>query len=232
MHGGRLLRQRGFSDDGTSSTTADDIRPLVRIVGKDRGCSAPTWCATPEARGARVISYPASDGKTQELRLPVEQRRVPGAGCSPRASCDGSEPVQRDPRSGYSDLYVVPVYRWAFINPWAGDELDIVCRYADKEARPAPRRRTHPVRRRRRRRQATAVAARPGRARVLHHPQRNDTASAAAAQLHQSAPSATAAIARQILRAVSASQRVKYCSEVATRRAGHETGLNGHRVEQ
>jgi glutamine synthetase len=38
--------------------------------------------------------------------------------------------------SSKSDLYVVPVTRRAFLNPWNDDELDIVCRFADHSGQP------------------------------------------------------------------------------------------------
>jgi glutamine synthetase len=49
---------------------------------------------------------------------------------------DGSSLFPTLFKTSRSDLYVVPVYRWAFINPWAGDELDVVCRFADGDGNP------------------------------------------------------------------------------------------------
>lgn len=39
---------------------------------------------------------------------------------------------------GLSDLYVVPVYKSAFFNPFDDRSLDFVCRYFDAQGRPAP----------------------------------------------------------------------------------------------
>jgi glutamine synthetase len=49
---------------------------------------------------------------------------------------DGSSLFPKLFDASRSDLYVVPVYRWAFLNPWADDELDVVCRFADADGRP------------------------------------------------------------------------------------------------
>ncbi len=118
-----------------------DIRPLVREIGK-----APCeWQREDLVRyclekGVTSVNfrYPALDNKLKELRLPVNSetylRRILAAG----ERVDGSSLFPTIFDSGSSDLYVVPVYRWAFRNPWADDELDIVCRFADHHGAPCP----------------------------------------------------------------------------------------------
>ena len=58
------------------------------------------------------------DGKLKELRLPVNSEayleRILAAG----ERVDGSSLFPRIFESSESDIYVVPVYRWAFLNPW------------------------------------------------------------------------------------------------------------------
>jgi glutamine synthetase len=118
---------------------ANDIRPLVRKLGKPpaewRRKDLYDYCLS---EGVNVINfrYPALDGKLKELRLPVNDgaylERVLTAG----ERVDGSSLFPKLFETSSSDLYVVPVYRWAFINPWAEDELDIVCRFADNEGNP------------------------------------------------------------------------------------------------
>ena len=116
-----------------------DVRPLVRALGLP-----PTeWCRADLVdyclrSGVRVVNfhYPGIDGKLKELRLPVNSRRCLERILAAGERVDGSSlyPGLFDP--GESDLYVVPVYRWAFINPWADDELDVVCRFADADGGP------------------------------------------------------------------------------------------------
>jgi glutamine synthetase len=81
--------------------------------------------------------YTALDGKLKELRLPVNSpaylERILTAG----ERVDGSSLFPGLFATTESDLYVLPVYRWAFVNPWAPDELEIVCRYADRDGNPA-----------------------------------------------------------------------------------------------
>ncbi len=119
---------------------SDDVRPLVRALGKlpsaFRRDDLVEYCLS---KGVRVVNfhYPGLDGKLKELRLPVNDRayleRILAAG----ERVDGSSLFPGLFHTGASDLYVLPVYRWAFANPWAPDELDVVCRFADDSGRPS-----------------------------------------------------------------------------------------------
>lgn len=119
---------------------AHDIRPLVRRLKKPpsewRREDLVALCLED---GIRVVNfrYPSFDGKLRELRLPVTSpaylRRILAAG----ERVDGSSLFPGLFDAGDSDLYVVPVYRWAFLDPWAADELHIVCRFAGRDGAPA-----------------------------------------------------------------------------------------------
>jgi glutamine synthetase len=193
--------------------------------------------------GVRVVNfrYPSLDGKLRELRLPVNDRayleRILAAG----ERVDGSSLFPGLFPTGASDLYAVPVYRWAFPNPWAADELDIVCRFADDKGRPS---RLTPD---------NVVAAAADRfhtatkAKLLALAElefylvldRGDHRFSGKAQrhYHQSSPYLHGrAIADEILRQVTAATGgVKYChSEVGyiDRIESAEPELDGRRVEQ
>jgi len=124
-----------------SQTFAHDIRPLVRRLGKPPAdWQRADLVRVCEEDGIRVLNlhYPALDGKLKELRVPVNStaylQRILAAG----ERVDGSSLFPGVFEPGQSDLYVIPVYRWAFLNPWAPDELDIVCRFAGKDGQPCP----------------------------------------------------------------------------------------------
>ena len=128
--------------EGSAAAVRHDARPLVRRLGK----LPAAWTRADLVRycletGIRIINfrYPSLDGKLRELRLPVNDRayleRILAAG----ERVDGSSLFPGIFPTGASDLYAVPVYRWAFHNPWAADELDIVCRFANAEGKPSPR---------------------------------------------------------------------------------------------
>ena len=116
-----------------------DIRPLVRELGKLpedwTRADLVDYCLR---HGVQVLNlhYVALDGKLKELRLPVTSRAYLTRILSAGERVDGSSLFPGLFDTGESDLYVIPVYKWAFINPWADDELDIVCRFADKHGQP------------------------------------------------------------------------------------------------
>lgn len=126
--------------NSTHTDPDSDIRPLVRLIGKPpREWTRRDLIDVCRQEDINVINfrYPALDGKLKELRLPVTSpqylERILAAG----ERVDGSSLFPRLFDTSKSDLYVVPVYRWAFLNPWADDELDIVCRFAGADGRPA-----------------------------------------------------------------------------------------------
>jgi glutamine synthetase len=116
-----------------------DIRPLVRKLGKPpelwKRKDLYDLCLS---EGIKVVNfrYPALDGKLKELRLPVNSPEYLERLLTAGERVDGSSLYPKLFAASESDLYVVPVYRWAFLNPWAPDELDIVCRFADSEGNP------------------------------------------------------------------------------------------------
>ncbi len=221
-----------------------DIRPLVRRLGKP----PESWQRDDLVRfcldhSIRVVNlrYPSLGGKLRELRLPVNGRgyleRVLAAG----ERVDGSSLFPGLFDAGESDLYAVPVYRWAFLNPWADDEIDIVCRFADRHGAPSPLTPDNVL----------AAAAERLRARTGADLQalaelelyllleRKDDRFTGKAQrnYHQSQPYLHGrAIADEILRIVAGvTGLVKYChSEVGyiDRLASDEPEIDGRRIEQ
>jgi len=118
-----------------------DPRPLVRRLKKPpeawRRRDLVEFCL---AEGIRVIDfrYPSLDGKLRELRVPVTGAASLDRLLAAGERADGSSLFPGLFPTGKSDLYVVPVYRWAFLDPWTSDELQIVCRFADASGAPAP----------------------------------------------------------------------------------------------
>lgn len=116
-----------------------DIRPLVRRLGKPpeqwQRSDLLELCL---ADGIQVVNfrYTSFDGKLRELRLPVNNRAYLERILAGGERVDGSSLFPGLFPTGESDLYAVPVYRWAFLNPFADDELDIVCRFVDHRGRP------------------------------------------------------------------------------------------------
>lgn len=221
-----------------------DVRPLVRRLGKPPAA----WQRADLVRlcledGIRVVSfrYPSFDGKLRELRLPVNGRRYLDRILAAGERVDGSSLFPGLFEAGASDLYALPVYRWAFLDPWVPDELHLVCRFAGPDGAPSPLTPdTVLAAAARRLREATGLTLQAlaelelylilerGGDRFTGKVQRN---------YHQSAPYLHGRpIADEILRVVAAvTGCVKYChSEVGyiDRLESEETELDGRRVEQ
>jgi len=84
-----------------------------------------------------TFHFTALDGKLKELKFPV-----PSLG---RAECilaegervDGSSLFRGLVDTALSDLYVVPEYKTAFLNPFDAGSLDFICRYLTKDGKRA-----------------------------------------------------------------------------------------------
>ncbi len=93
-----------------------------------------------ESKGLERITfhYTALDGKLKELKIPIANRRQAESILAEGERVDGSSLFKGMVDIGLSDLYVVPVYRTAFLNPFDAGSLDFICRYLTKEGDFAP----------------------------------------------------------------------------------------------
>ncbi len=115
--------------------------PLCQLLGKDRNdfsrADLLKVVRTKEVERF-TFRYTGGDGRLKELRLPfsdtAQADRILAAG----ERVDGSSLFKGFVDAGESDLYVVPVYRSAFINPFDPTSLDFICRFLDREGRRAP----------------------------------------------------------------------------------------------
>ncbi len=85
-----------------------------------------------------TFHYTALDGKIKELKLPVTSPSQVEYVLAEGERVDGSSLFRGMVDMGLSDLYVVPVYRSAFLNPFDSGSLDFICRYLTKNGEPAP----------------------------------------------------------------------------------------------
>ncbi len=84
-----------------------------------------------------TFHYTALDGKLKELKLPVSNIRQAERILAEGERVDGSSIFKGLVDTSLSDLYVVPVYRTAFLNPFDSASLDFICRYLTHEGQPA-----------------------------------------------------------------------------------------------
>ena len=115
--------------------------PLTALLNKDRGefTRADLLGLVPELGIERfTFHYTGLDGQLKELRLPISTlahaERVLAAG----ERIDGSSLFPGLLESSLSDLYVVPQYSTAFINPFCPTSLDFVCRFMTRDGELVP----------------------------------------------------------------------------------------------
>jgi glutamine synthetase len=85
-----------------------------------------------------TFHYTALDGKYKELKLPVTSRLHAERILAEGEREDGSSLFPGLVEPTYSDLYVVPLYRSAFFNPFDCTSLDFTCRFLGRDGTMAP----------------------------------------------------------------------------------------------
>jgi glutamine synthetase len=80
-----------------------------------------------------TFHYTALDGRFKELKIPVTNRNQAELVLSEGERVDGSSLFKGILDTGVSDLYVVPEYKSAFLNPFDEKSLDFICRFLDKQ---------------------------------------------------------------------------------------------------
>lgn len=85
-----------------------------------------------------TFHYTALDGKLKELKIPIANRQQAERILADGERVDGSSLFKGMVDTALSDLYVVPVYKTAFKNPFVDKSLDFVCRYLTRDGSLAP----------------------------------------------------------------------------------------------
>ena len=85
-----------------------------------------------------TFHYTGLDNQVKELKLPVASRQQAERVLAAGERIDGSSLFKGLVDTADSDLYVVPVYRTAFISPFDSRSLDFMCRFIDRRGELAP----------------------------------------------------------------------------------------------
>lgn len=85
-----------------------------------------------------TFHYTGWDGKLKELLLPINSIHQADQLLAQGERVDGSSLFKGLVDAGGSDLYVVPVYRSAFLNPFLEGSLDFICRFVNRAGELAP----------------------------------------------------------------------------------------------
>lgn len=85
-----------------------------------------------------TFHYTSIDGRVKELRLPITSHEQAEIILAEGERVDGSSLFKGLVDAGKSDLYVIPVYKTAFINPFDETSLDFICRFVTGDGELAP----------------------------------------------------------------------------------------------
>src|SRR5512142_1984394 len=85
-----------------------------------------------------TFHYTALDGKYKELKIPIANRYQAERILADGERVDGSSLFKGMVETALSDLYVVPVYKTAFLSPFDDRSLDFVCLYFTRDGSLAP----------------------------------------------------------------------------------------------
>lgn len=93
-----------------------------------------------EEKGLERITfhYFGLDGKLKELRIPIASKLQAERILADGERVDGSSLFKGMVDVSLSDLYVIPVYKTAFLNPFDDKSIDFVCRYLTADGELAP----------------------------------------------------------------------------------------------
>ena len=116
------------------------LHPMMEII--DKPCA--DWTRQDllkviETRRLRRITfhYTGLDGKLKELKMPVLDHAQADRILARGERVDGSSLFSGLVGAGLSDLYVLPLYRSAFINPLDEQSLNLICRFVTPNGEPA-----------------------------------------------------------------------------------------------
>jgi glutamine synthetase len=109
-------------DKAPADFTRSDFLRIIRAKGLER----------------ITFHYTALDGKLKELKIPVTGAAQADGILAEGERADGSSLFKGMIDAAVSDVYVVPDFRTAFLNPFDDKSLDFVCRYLTADGRLAP----------------------------------------------------------------------------------------------
>jgi glutamine synthetase len=80
-----------------------------------------------------TFHYIGGDGKLKELKLPFSSTSQLEEILTNGERADGYSLYKDAVDMGKSDVYIVPIYKTVFLNPFESDSIDFICRYIDND---------------------------------------------------------------------------------------------------
>jgi glutamine synthetase len=115
--------------------------PLTQLLDKERGSfTRADMLRVVKTRNIERLTfhYTSLDGKLRELKLPVSDESQAERILASGERVDGSSLFPGLVDTASSDLYVVPSYATAFLNPFDSKSLNFICRFLDRDGQLAP----------------------------------------------------------------------------------------------
>lgn len=115
--------------------------PLIEIIGKEpKDFQREDLIKVVKDLGIERLTfhYTGIDGKVKDLKIPITSQEQLEVILTEGERADGSSLFKGFVDPAKSDLYVIPVYKSAFINPFDEKSLDFVCRFLDPKGELAP----------------------------------------------------------------------------------------------
>ncbi|MBL6990549.1 MAG: glutamine synthetase [Bacteriovoracaceae bacterium] len=79
------------------------------------------------------LHYSGLDGRLKELKVPINDLPYAELILAEGERIDGSSIFKQIVDSSHSDLYILPIYKTAFLSPFEHKTLGIMCRFLDKD---------------------------------------------------------------------------------------------------
>ena len=117
------------------------LNPLEQVLNKERSAfNRADLIRVMAHHGIEFINfhYTGLDGKLKALRIPVQSEHQAESLLADGERVDGSSLFKGMVDTAVSDLYVIPEYRTAFLDPFEERTLSFVCRFLDRQGDPAP----------------------------------------------------------------------------------------------
>ena len=124
-----------IAEPACAGRTFEPFSPLERMLDKPHAdFTRDDLLRTLKMTGLERITfhYTALDGKYKQLTLPIASMRRAERILADGERVDGSSLFRGVVDVSSSDLYVVPLYSSAFLNPFDERSLDFTCRFADR----------------------------------------------------------------------------------------------------
>ncbi|MBU0506760.1 MAG: glutamine synthetase family protein [bacterium] len=110
------------------------IRPLIQLIDKDpNDFQRKDLLKIIQTEKIKQLNlhYTGMDGKLKEVKIPINHYDYADMILAQGERLDGSSVFKGIIDASHSDLYIVPIYKTAFLSPFENNTMGIMCRFLD-----------------------------------------------------------------------------------------------------